>query len=117
MTTCGPASTIHYGCPLLTRAVDLGDHPGATVVQGAHRPGVILAAQILRSPVRRHRRAHDAACDDGKEFESSIDLRSERRCLSSGPVNQTYGLFTRVSVIVCESIPLRAPAVINQTAQ
>jgi hypothetical protein len=52
MTTCAPASTIHCGCPVLTWAVDLGDHPGATFVQGAHRPGVILAAQILRSPVR-----------------------------------------------------------------
>ena len=52
MTTCGPASTIHCGCPMLTRAVDLGDHSGATVVQRAHRPGVILAVQILRSPVR-----------------------------------------------------------------
>jgi hypothetical protein len=52
MTTCEPASTIRCGCLVLTWAVDPSDHPGATVVQGAHRRGVILTAQILRSPVR-----------------------------------------------------------------
>jgi len=63
-----------------------------------------------------HRRAHDAASDDGEDFESSIDLRSERRCSSSGPLNQTYGFFSRGSVIGGESISLRASAVINQMA-
>jgi hypothetical protein len=35
-------------------------------------------------PVQRLRRAHDAAREDGNELDSSIDLRSERRCSSSG---------------------------------
>jgi len=39
-----------------------------------------LPAAQLRASVRRHRRAHDVPCDDGKELESSIYYRNGRRC-------------------------------------
>jgi len=48
----------------------------------------------LRASVRRHRRAHDVRCDDGKELESSIDFRNGQRCSISGAVNQTYVFFS-----------------------
>ena len=48
------------------------------------RIGVLSWAQVIarmwRTSVRRHRRAHDVPCDDGKELESSIYFRSGRRC-------------------------------------
>src|SRR5271157_1693526 len=61
---------------------------------------------VLRASVRRHRREHDGACDDGKELESSIDLRSEWQCSSSGPVNQTYIYSVAVSLPAPMLFPL-----------
>jgi hypothetical protein len=49
-----------------------------------------------------------------REFESSIELRNEWQFSSSGPVNQTYGFFTRGPVIGGEPISLCASGVINQ---
>ncbi len=68
---------------------------------------------LLRASVRRHRRAHDFPCDDGKEPESSIDFGNGQQCSISGAVNQTYGFFTRGPVIG-DAISLRASALINQ---
>ena len=67
----------------------------------------------MLASVRRHR---TRPARSPTAFESSSDLRSERRCSFSGPVNQTYGFLTRGSVIGGESISLRASKVINQTA-
>ena len=69
----------------------------------ASEPPFFLLAHV----VGRHRRPHDVPRDDGKELESSIDFRYGQRCLISGAVHQTYGFFTRGSVIGGESHVLR----------
>jgi hypothetical protein len=71
---------------------------------------------ILRAPVRRRRRADDVPRGDGKVLESSIGFRYGQQCSSSAPLSQTYGFFTRGSVIGGESISLRASSVINMLA-
>ncbi len=63
------------------------------------RPRPLRHPNRICALFRRHRRAHDVPCDDGKELESSIDFRIGQRCSISGAVDQACVFFTRGSVI------------------
>jgi hypothetical protein len=63
---------------------------GEVCARGGHAPvssrGSTKPNRLIHATVARSSREPRGAWDDGKEFESSIDLRSERRCQSSRPL-------------------------------